>query len=181
MEREVRWRQAFLAETHYELVGKNYPDSGPLQNVKSFQERNLKFDYTFSDIGNRKSLSVLSEAYRLHSNDFSHKLNITFRHCSTLPIESVPVKQFGRFQSNMCDLITRFLQNTSGNMMGLHTEFLHIWGAITTTTHDPKYGPVSFCFSVTPKSAVASIRIERVSLKPICILLSHKEDYGKPY
>ena len=162
MEREVRWRQAFLAETLYELyelVGKNYPDSGPLQNVKSFQERNLKFDYTFSDIGNRKSLSVLSEAYRLHSNDFSHKLNITFRNCSTLPIESVPVKQFGRFQSNMCDLITRFLQNTSGNMMGLHTEFLHIWGAITTTTHDPKYGPF-FCFSLTRKSTVASIGIE---------------------
>ena len=160
----------------YNEVGKNYHDSGPLQNVKSFQERNLKFDFTFSDIGNRKSLSVLSEAYRLHSNDSSHKLNITFRHCSTLPIESVPVKQFGRFQSNMCDLITRFLQNTSGNMMGLHTEFLHIWGAITTTTHDPKYGPF-FCFSLTRKSAVASVRNEGVSMKPICTLLSNNVGY----
>ena len=142
MERAVRWRQAFLAETLYELVGKNYPDSGPLQNVKSFQERNLKFDITFSDIGNRKSLSVLSEAYRLHNNDSSHKLNITFRHYSTtFDLGFTPSR---RFQSNMCDFITSFLQNTSGNTMGLHTELLHIWGAITTTTHDPRYEPVFF-------------------------------------
>ena len=128
----------------FKKVGKSNPDSGPLQNVKSFKERNLKFDYTFSDISdNRKSLSVLSEAYRLHSNDSSHKLNITFRHCSTIPIDSVSLPS-GRFYSNMCDFITRFLQNTSGNMIGLHTELLHIWGAITTTTHDPRYGPFFF-------------------------------------